>query len=421
MRITILALGSMGDVTPCAALGGGLARAGHAVRLASFENFAGLAQRNQLAFTRVSGDAQAMVQAAGPNLARILFQFFNLARQYSRDFSAPELLETDLILNQLPGGLFGWDLAEKAGVPMLALAYLPLQACCLPDDGIPAPVFPRAGLQPPDLPHRRTKRVAVFSRAGQPLAAGGPGVACAETRRALCRTRHDGLPLDHRGQPAVDSSPGRLAAGSAFHRLLVPARRGLAAAGDFVRFLDAGPAPVFIGFGSMPVGDPLATTQLIVSAVEQAGLRAVLHAGWSGLGGMRLPENILRIDYAPYEWLFPRMAGLVIHGGAGSVHFAARSGVPALVVPFVFDQFVWGRRFAAIGSGPPPLPFRRLSAERLAGALHVLVSDAPMRAAASRLGTAVQQEAGIPAAVELIEAISARTPAPRSLNLRVCR
>jgi sterol 3beta-glucosyltransferase len=93
--------------------------------------------------------------------------------------------------------------------------------------------------------------------------------------------------------------------------------------------------------------------------------------------------------------------------------------VPALVVPFVFDQFTWGRRFAAIGNGPPPLPFRRLTSERLAGALHSLVTDAPMRAAAARLGTAVQREAGIRAAVELIEAISARPPAPRRVQPRV--
>jgi sterol 3beta-glucosyltransferase len=403
----------MGDVMPCAALGGGLARAGHTVRLASFENFAGLAQRYQLAFTRVSGDAQAMVQAAGPNLARILFQFLGLARQYSRDFSAPELLETDLILNQLPGGLFGWDLAEKAGVPMLALAYLPLQAT----SAYPMMAYPRLFSRLPGY-NRLTYRIAEQSvwqffrgpvnrwrREVLGLPAQKPGGRFSELGTTACPWIMGASP--QLIPPQADWPPEVYFTGYWY-----PQEEDWQPPADLARFLEAGPAPVFIGFGSMPVGDSLRVTQMIISAVDQAGLRAVLHAGWSGLGDLRLPENILRIDYAPYEWLFPRMAGLVIHGGAGSVHFAARSGVSALVVPFVFDQFVWGRRFAAIGSGPPPLPFRRLTAERLASALHTLVNDVPMRAAAARLGNAVWQEAGIPAAVELIETIYARTPAP---------
>lgn len=398
---------------PCAALGGGLARAGHTVRLATFENFAGLAQRYQLDFTRVSGDAQAMVQAAGPNLARILFQFFNLARQYSRDFSAPELRETDLILNQLPGGLFGWDLAEKAGVPMLALAYLPIQAT----NAYPMISYPRLFSRLPGY-NRLTYRIAEQSvwqffrgpvnrwrREILGLPAQKPGGRFSELGTPACPWIVGASPqlIPHQ----ADWPPEVYLTGYWY-----PQEEDWQPPAELARFLDSGSAPVFIGFGSMPVGDSLRVTQMIISAVDQAGLRAVLHAGWSGLGDLRLPENILRIDYAPYEWLFPRMAGLVIHGGVGSVHFAARSGVPALVVPFVFDQFVWGRRFAAIGSGPPPLPFRRLTPERLACALQSLVNDAPMRAAAARLGNAVWQEAGIPAAVELIETICDRTPAP---------
>ncbi len=130
---------------------------------------------------------------------------------------------------------------------------------------------------------------------------------------------------------------------------------------DLQRFIEQGSPPVFIGFGSMPVRDPARTTALIVEAVRQSGRRAVLHAGWAGLGGRLgsgVPPEIFPIDYAPYGWLFPRMAAVVHHGGSGTSGMGFRSGVPSIIVPFGFDQFYWGRRAFELGVGPQPLPFR---------------------------------------------------------------
>ncbi|HMN60139.1 MAG TPA: glycosyltransferase, partial [Anaerolinea sp.] len=104
MKITLLALGSTGDVLPCAALGGALVEAGHRVRLASFEHFRPIALKHGLSFSPVAGDVKAMLRAGGTHMPRVLFQFMNRANAYVRDFSAPDLLDADLILNQLPGG-----------------------------------------------------------------------------------------------------------------------------------------------------------------------------------------------------------------------------------------------------------------------------------------------------------------------------
>jgi hypothetical protein len=67
-----------------------------------------------------------MVARAGIRLDRMVAQFVELAAELARGFSAGALRDADLILNQLPGGLFGWDLAEKAGIPMVALAHVPI-------------------------------------------------------------------------------------------------------------------------------------------------------------------------------------------------------------------------------------------------------------------------------------------------------
>ena len=117
-------------------------------------------------------------------------------------------------------------------------------------------------------------------------------------------------------------------------------------------------------------------------------LRCVLHAGWAGLDPGTANGSIYKLDYAPYEWLFPRMAGLVIHGGAGAVHFAARSGVPVQVTPFGFDQAGWGERFAALGVGPPPLAFGRLTSARLARSLRQMLEDAHHAQPRGRVGGA---------------------------------
>src|SRR5512134_1306957 len=119
MHITILALGSRGDIQPYAALGQGLVMAGDQVRFVTFENFAPLIAAHGLDFHPIRGNAQALVASTGGNMLGLARSFGALATSYARDLSAPQLSQTDLIINQLPLGLYGYDLAEKWGIPML--------------------------------------------------------------------------------------------------------------------------------------------------------------------------------------------------------------------------------------------------------------------------------------------------------------
>ncbi len=176
-----------------------------------------------------------------------------------------------------------------------------------------------------------------------------------------------------------------------------------------LRFLEAGPAPVFIGFGSMPVADPRKTTGLILEAVRQAGVRAILHTGWAGLGSGSPhgdPPGVFSIDYAPYAWLFPRMSAILHHGGSGTTGLALHSGVPSAIVPFLFDQFYWAERSAALGVGPRPLSFRRLTVERLAAMLVDLTTNPAYRQPAQTLAAALRTEDGVGLAVQMIEELS---------------
>ncbi|TDZ54224.1 Sterol 3-beta-glucosyltransferase UGT80B1 [Colletotrichum trifolii] len=140
---------------------------------------------------------------------------------------------------------------------------------------------------------------------------------------------------------------------------------------DLVAFLEAGPPPVYIGFGSIVVDDPKALTQLILDAVELAGVRAIVSKGWGGVGSggggdNSVPDNIHLIGNCPHDWLFKRVSAVVHHGGAGTSAAGIAAGRPTVVVPFFGDQPFWGQMIARAGAGPAPVPFKEMTAATLA-------------------------------------------------------
>jgi UDP:flavonoid glycosyltransferase YjiC (YdhE family) len=151
-------------------------------------------------------------------------------------------------------------------------------------------------------------------------------------------------------------------------------------------FLAAGEAPVYVGFGSMTDPDPAASTRLVLEAIERAGVRAVLSAGWAGLGDAPLPGNVIVVGSVSHPALFRRVAAVVHHGGAGTTTTAARAGAPQIVVPHVLDQFHWGERMARLGLAPPMLPRRRLRAEQLAQAIRATLDNDVLSERAAELG-----------------------------------
>jgi len=169
-------------------------------------------------------------------------------------------------------------------------------------------------------------------------------------------------------------------------------------------FLEAGPAPIYLGFGSMGDPDPARTTRCVLEAVARLGCRAVLSAGWAGLGDLPLPEGVQCVDSVDHAALFPRVAAVVHHGGAGTTTIAARAGVPQLIVPHLLDQYYWAERVRALGLGPPPLPRRRLDASQLAAALATLSGNEMLEERARQIGARLRGRADLDAAVEAVVA-----------------
>jgi len=171
---------------------------------------------------------------------------------------------------------------------------------------------------------------------------------------------------------------------------------------ELVQFLEAGPPPVYIGFGSMAGKEPEAKARIVIEALAKAGQRGIIASGWGGLQASDLPDSIYMIDEAPHHWLFPRVSTVVHHGGAGTTAAGLYAGKPSIICPFIADQPFWGQRVHALGVGPAPIAQGKLTADNLAAAIQTATSDENMRSKAAALGEKLRAEDGVANTVRLV-------------------
>jgi len=176
---------------------------------------------------------------------------------------------------------------------------------------------------------------------------------------------------------------------------------------DLTAFLESGPPPIYIGFGSMPIAHMEKRTPVLLEALRLSGQRAVFARGWGGWGAelTALGQSVHVIDDAPHRHLFPLMAGVVHHGGAGTTAAGFRAGRPALITPLIMDQFFNGNLVARLGAGPQPLPVKRWRADVLAERLTQLTRVTSYGERAREISARMVQENGVARAVEAVRAV----------------
>jgi UDP:flavonoid glycosyltransferase YjiC (YdhE family) len=417
MRITLLAPGSRGDVQPYVALGTGLRAAGHAVRVLAATEFEDLVRAHGLAFADMGGTlAETTRRLQGlleqGKLWRIMADMGRAARDLAREAAAATLqacADADLMVAGLGGLFFGAAVAEKLGRPLVQALLYPLA---------PTRAFPSVLTALPQSPLTAWANPLTFRLAQQTLwQPFRPADARARAQvldlppapfwGPFARLDSQPLPVLYGYSPAVlprpADWPGKIAVTGYWQ---LPPAPGWQPPPALAEFLQAGPPPVYIGFGSMASEKPEATAALALGALEQAGVRGVLLRGFGGMAASSLPKHVLMIDSVPHGWLFPRMAAVVHHGGAGTTAASLTAGVPSIVTPFFGDQPFWARRVHALGVGPRPVARRHLTAERLAAAIREALTHPTIVQAATRLGEQIRAENGIGRAVALIEQVS---------------
>lgn len=173
---------------------------------------------------------------------------------------------------------------------------------------------------------------------------------------------------------------------------------------ELLNFLDRGPPPVYVGFGSMREGDPERQTRAVLRALERCGRRGILLVGGGGaLARVPAPDHVLYLDNVPHRWLFPRVAAAVHHGGPGTLAAALHAGLPSVIFPHVIDQHGWAEQAAKLGVGINVAVLKDLRVEPLAAAIGKVIEDRALRERAAALGRIVRAEDGVGNAVELIE------------------
>jgi UDP:flavonoid glycosyltransferase YjiC (YdhE family) len=161
------------------------------------------------------------------------------------------------------------------------------------------------------------------------------------------------------------------------------------------RFLESGPPPVYAGFGSMPKLDQIHCVDTIVKAARLAGQRAIISRFWDEPTQYDNAEDIFFIQKYPHLHLFPKMAAIIHHGGAGTTATAAISGQPQIIVPHILDQYYWGRRIHSANLGPKPIRRSRLSVQKLAAAINACVSDDTFKQTAKATAMAIWKTDGL--------------------------
>jgi sterol 3beta-glucosyltransferase len=387
--------GSRGDVAPYTGLGHALSRAGHEVTLVTHGCFERLVAGSGVHFHPMPLDPRAELESArGRNLHRSATGLGKLVRVVGMARALAGQMTDDMLAA-----------ARNSDVLLLAGSTAPLghaiaEGLSLPSIEVPLqPLAPTREFGPPMLGG------GSWGAVGNRVAGHGVSLAIDRVFSAAVpdvRTRL-GLP---RGKSRTTS---RVRALHGYSSLVVPRPRDwpphLEVTGYWwpydgevqlpVRlreFLDAGPPPVFVGLGSATVPDPARLSAEVVHALRRAGLRTVIQRGWGGL--QAAGDDVLTIGEVPHSALFPRMAAVIHHCGAGTTAAGLRAGVPAVPVPVQFDEGFWAARLVALGVAPRALPLRKFTADALADAVRRATTDPSYGRRARDLADGLRAEDG---------------------------
>ncbi|KAI3506906.1 hypothetical protein L1887_21537 [Cichorium endivia] len=412
LQIVMLIVGTRGDVQPFVAIGKRLQEYGHRVRLATHSNFKEFVLTAGLEFYPLGGDPKVLAEymvknkgflPSGPSeipvqrsqMKDIIFSLLPACKEPDLDTGIPFKAEA-IIAN--PPAYGHTHVAEALKIPIHIFFTMPWT---------PTSEFPH--------PLSRVKQSAGYRLSYQIV----DSLIWLGIRDMINDVRKKKLKL--RPVTYLSGSQGSesdIPHGYIWSPHLVPKPKDWGPKIDVVGFcfldlasnyeppeelvtwLKAGPKPIYIGFGSLPVQEPEKMTQIIVKALEDTGQRGIINKGWGGLGNLKEPKDfIYSLDNIPHDWLFLQCASVVHHGGAGTTAAGLKAACPTAIVPFFGDQPFWGERVHARGVGPPPIPVDQFTLPKLVDAIKFML-DPKVKERAVELAKAMEKEDGVDGAVK---------------------
>lgn len=386
MRIALAPDGSRGDVAPMLALGARLRALQHSVVVCAPTDASELVESRGFEFRSISGSVRGFLANEATAItggmlrqARAAQRYFDVAIEEQFEHLPEATADADLIIGA------GVQFAAPSAAALHRIPYRYVVYC---------PTLLRSDAHPPAMVRRQTLPVWATRLAWRAFLfdMNRRGRATIDRRRAIL-----GLaPVRDPYRYVLGDGPVVLACDA----LLGPAPPDFDVAqigylhsepGELLppkleSFLESGSPPVYLGFGSMTDPNPAATTRTMIRAIAKVGCRAIISRGWAELGEVPLPEAVHVIDAVDHARLFPRVAAVVHHAGAGTTATVTRAGVPHVPVPHLMDQFYWAHRVSRLGLGTPGIVRHRLDETALASAIREALDNEILRERAREVG-----------------------------------
>jgi UDP:flavonoid glycosyltransferase YjiC (YdhE family) len=375
-----MAIGSRGDVQPLVALGAGLQQKGHQVNIVAGNEFDRLVKKTNLNFIPLGINIQEVMEAHT--------NIFHFIKDIKETILKASNIDQDAIISTFLG-VSTCPIARAKKIPFFYVLPMP----SLQTREFPNPLFPRLPLG--KIYNELTYRIA-------------DGFITRSYKDASCLLEEPRPIYLFCFSPHVVPRPydwGDFAHVTGYWFLDQP--NDWQPLSNLEAFLQAGPPPVYVGFGSTLTKDTKTMTKLVLDALALAKQRAVLVTGWGGLKTGKVQPDVFVADSIPFDWLFPRVKAAIHHGGAGTTSAALRAAIPSVIVPFGADQSFWAHRMKALGVATDPISPKRLTAKRLAAAIQNALEDKQMQENANALGEKINSEDGIRNAITIIERVMA--------------
>jgi len=405
MRVVLCGVGSHGDIQPLLGLATVLLARGHDVTLAAATNYQVVVEGVGARFHTLGASMQDLVRDEGEAVFNPI-HFARLAVKVGRE-QLEHVVAAAAGADVVVGGVACFGAPTAAAIAGARFLWAALAPGTFPTAVAP---FLLSGMAP---------RAAWLNRATHRL--GNGAMAALLTRIVNPVRKAAGLPAiddyasfvagtealyavdDRFGATPGDWPIGAHQTGFWFHDDDAPLAPALE------DFLGAGDAPVYVGFGSMPVKNAAARTRFVVDGILRSGRRGIVSSGWAGLGAELKDADgrILVVGPTNHARLFPRCAAVVHHCGAGTTAAAARAGVPQIPVPHAFDQPWWSSRLGQLGVAGAALP-RDFTGAQLGDGIAAVVNDGDVVERARVLGEHIRSRSGVAAAADVITRDEAR-------------
>lgn len=418
MKVTVITIGSMGDVAPFTGLATRLQESGHEVEIATHERFSQFVRDRGVSFRLVPGDPAALLPGGGSvedgqrkklgtepkelllNLRHVMATVRDLAEGIA---TAALDSNADVLLLGTTAAPLSWHVAEHLGTRALGVYLQPAHPTGeLP----PSLVMPRVGSLGTWGNKAATRAIdavvdTAVTRATRDLRR-RLGLRSLSSRSLRGRLETRGWPVCYGFSPTVIERPADWRPGLHVVGYWWPQRpAGWQPPAGLVDFLQAGPPPVYVGLGSGGHGHGDRLNEVVHAALRRAGVRGVIQSGWAGLSAV--DDDTIAVDHEPHDWLMPQMAAAVHHAGAGTTAAALRAGAPAITVPIGYDGPLWAQRLASLGVSPGYIPFKSISVENLSAAIRDAVSDSSYQDRARAVASCIDAEDGAGRVTELVD------------------